>query len=43
VRSALTVFAREIDVHARGYCTATERAPFLPLPAGLPTNEKDWT
>jgi NADH:ubiquinone oxidoreductase subunit F (NADH-binding) len=43
VRSALQVFAREIDVHGRGHCSATNRRPFLPLPAGLPTSEEDWT
>lgn len=43
VRSALQVFAREIDVHARGHCSATNRGPFLPLPTGAPTSEEDWT
>ncbi len=43
VRSALTVFASEISLHARGQCSATNRKPFLPLPAGLPTSEDDWT
>jgi NADH:ubiquinone oxidoreductase subunit F (NADH-binding) len=43
VRSALTVFAREIDVHGRGGCSATSRRPFLPLPDGMPTSEEDWT
>jgi len=43
VRSALTVFAPEIHRHARGQCSATNRAPFLPLPDGLPTSEEDWT
>jgi NADH:ubiquinone oxidoreductase subunit F (NADH-binding) len=43
VRSALTVFAPEIARHARGQCSATNRKPFLPLPAGLPTSEEDWT
>jgi len=43
VRSALTVFAPEITRHARGQCSATDRRPFLPLPAGLPTSEEDWT
>jgi NADH:ubiquinone oxidoreductase subunit F (NADH-binding) len=43
VRSALTVFAPEIQRHARGQCAATNRKPFLPLPDGLPTSEEDWT
>ena len=43
VRSALTVFAPEIDRHARGQCSATDRTPYLPLPDGLPTREEDWT
>ncbi|MGD0063421.1 MAG: NADH-ubiquinone oxidoreductase-F iron-sulfur binding region domain-containing protein [Streptosporangiaceae bacterium] len=43
VRSALTVFAPEISLHARGQCSATNRRPFLPLPDGMPTSEDDWT
>ena len=43
VRSALTVFEPEIRRHARGQCSATDRAPYLPLPDGLPTREEDWT
>jgi NADH:ubiquinone oxidoreductase subunit F (NADH-binding) len=43
VRSALQVFAREIDVHGAGHCSATSRRPFLPLPARIPTSEEDWT
>jgi NADH:ubiquinone oxidoreductase subunit F (NADH-binding) len=43
VRSALTVFAPEISLHARGQCSATNRRPFLPLPDGIPTSEDDWT
>jgi hypothetical protein len=43
VRSALTTFAPEIDRHARGQCSATNRTPFLPLPDGMPTSEDDWT
>jgi NADH:ubiquinone oxidoreductase subunit F (NADH-binding) len=43
VRSTLTTFAPEISLHARGHCSATNRTPFLPLPAGMPTTEDDWT
>jgi NADH:ubiquinone oxidoreductase subunit F (NADH-binding) len=48
VRSALTVFAPEISLHARGQCSAANhgaanRRPFLPLPDGMPTSEDDWT
>jgi len=48
VRSALVVFEPEIQRHARGHCSvgnhgATDRAPFLPLPPGMPTSEEDWT
>jgi NADH:ubiquinone oxidoreductase subunit F (NADH-binding) len=42
VRSALTVFAPEISLHATGHCSATNRRPFLPLPDGMPTTEDDW-
>ena len=42
VRSALRVFAPEIDRHGRGQCAATNRKPFLPLPDRMPTREEDW-
>ncbi|MFI6282768.1 NADH-ubiquinone oxidoreductase-F iron-sulfur binding region domain-containing protein [Streptomyces sp. NPDC050988] len=32
VRSALTTFAAELEAHARGLCTATDRTPLLPVP-----------
>jgi NADH:ubiquinone oxidoreductase subunit F (NADH-binding) len=43
VRSALQVFGPEIDLHAKGRCSATDRTPFLPVPQGKPTREQDWT
>jgi NADH:ubiquinone oxidoreductase subunit F (NADH-binding) len=43
VRSALQVFAAEIDHHAHGYCTGTTSRPFLPLPAEPPLDDTDWT
>jgi NADH:ubiquinone oxidoreductase subunit F (NADH-binding) len=42
VRSALTVFRDEITAHELGRCTATSRAPFLPLPGGAPVDDSDW-
>jgi NADH:ubiquinone oxidoreductase subunit F (NADH-binding) len=42
VRSALAVFARELRLHERGQCSATNRRPFLPLPDGMPMTEDDW-
>jgi NADH:ubiquinone oxidoreductase subunit F (NADH-binding) len=42
VRSALTVFRAEIARHARGHCSATDRRPFLPVPAAAAT-EADWS
>jgi NADH:ubiquinone oxidoreductase subunit F (NADH-binding) len=43
VRSALQVFATEIDWHARGRCTAPGAPPFLPLPPGAPATDADWS
>ena len=42
VRSTLTVFEHELSLHARGHCSATNHAPFLPLPAAMPVSEEDW-
>jgi NADH:ubiquinone oxidoreductase subunit F (NADH-binding) len=42
VRSALRVFAPEIDRHAKGHCSARNRNPFLPVPDRRPTTEQDW-
>ena len=43
VRSALTVFAAELRLHERGVCSARSRQPFLPLPAGEPARDEDWS
>jgi NADH:ubiquinone oxidoreductase subunit F (NADH-binding) len=43
VRSALHVFAEEIDLHEHGRCSAPEGRPFLPVPADAPTTEADWS
>ena len=43
VRSALVTFAAEVDRHARGRCSATSTAPFLPIPAAAARTEDDWT
>jgi NADH:ubiquinone oxidoreductase subunit F (NADH-binding) len=43
VRSALQVFAAEIDHHAHGYCTSASGRPFLPLPAEPPLDDADWS
>ena len=43
VRSALRAFEPEFRLHERGRCSAANRRPFLPLPAGIPTHEDDWT
>jgi NADH:ubiquinone oxidoreductase subunit F (NADH-binding) len=42
VRSALEVFASEIDAHRSGRCTGVGARPFLPLPVGAPTSDADW-
>ena len=42
VRSALITFAAEADRHARGRCSATSTAPFLPIPAAAAQTEADW-
>jgi NADH:ubiquinone oxidoreductase subunit F (NADH-binding) len=43
VRSALDVFAAEVQHHIAGRCTATSRRPFLPVPAGIPTQDHEWS
>jgi NADH:ubiquinone oxidoreductase subunit F (NADH-binding) len=42
VRSALAVFADEIAQHGRGWCTAANGQPFLPLPGDPPLDDADW-
>jgi NADH:ubiquinone oxidoreductase subunit F (NADH-binding) len=42
VRSALEVFAPELDQHILGRCAATSSRPFLPLPLKLGLDEADW-
>src|SRR5262249_38203373 len=43
IRSALRVFAAEAGLHDRGRCTGTGPEPFLPLPAGRPASDADWS
>jgi len=43
IRSALRVFAVEAGLHERGRCTGTDPRPFLPLPAGRPASDADWS
>ena len=43
VRSALQVFSEEIARHAAGHCSATTVEPFLPIPAGIPTSDHEWS
>jgi NADH:ubiquinone oxidoreductase subunit F (NADH-binding) len=42
VRSALRVFAPEIEAHRRGRCAGAGAPPFLPLPAQMPLDNADW-
>jgi hypothetical protein len=43
LRSALSVFADEVAMHGAGRCSATTNEPFLPIPAGSPAYEEDWS
>jgi NADH:ubiquinone oxidoreductase subunit F (NADH-binding) len=43
IRSALRVFAAEAGLHERGRCTGADPRPFLPLPAGRPLSDADWS
>lgn len=43
LRSALVVFADEVALHESGRCSATSNEPFLPIPAGSPAYEEDWS
>ena len=42
VRSALRVFAAEVDRHQHGRCSATVTQPFLPIPRDAARTEEDW-
>jgi NADH:ubiquinone oxidoreductase subunit F (NADH-binding) len=43
LRSALTVFAKEVALHEAGGCSAISYAPFLPIPAASPDHKDDWS
>jgi len=43
IRSALRVFAAEAGLHEQGRCRSTDPRPFLPVPAGRPATEEDWS
>ncbi len=43
VGSALRVFAAEAGLHEQGRCGGTDPRPFLPVPAGRPASEEDWS
>jgi len=43
IRSALRVFAAEARVHEQGRCGGTDPRPFLPVPAGAPATDEDWS
>jgi NADH:ubiquinone oxidoreductase subunit F (NADH-binding) len=42
VRSALTVFAAEVDRHIQGTCTAASGRAFLPVPPETDLDESGW-
>ena len=43
IRSALRVFAAEAGLHEQGRCSGTDSRPFLPVPAGSPATDEDWS
>ena len=43
IRSALRVFAAEAGLHEQGRCSGTDPRPFLPVPAGGPASDMDWS
>jgi NADH:ubiquinone oxidoreductase subunit F (NADH-binding) len=43
VRSALRAFAAEAGLHGQGRCSGTDPRPFLPVPAGGPASDTDWS
>ncbi len=43
IRSALRIFAAEAGLHEQGRCSGTDPRPFLPVPAGGPASDMDWS
>jgi len=43
IRSALRVFAAEAGLHEQGRCGGADPRPFLPVPAGAPATDEDWS
>jgi NADH:ubiquinone oxidoreductase subunit F (NADH-binding) len=43
ISSALEVLAAEAGLHEQGRCRGTDPRPFLPVPAGRPATEEDWS
>lgn len=42
LRTALGVFSDEVLLHLDGQCTATRTNGWLPIPSGIPSQERDW-
>jgi NADH:ubiquinone oxidoreductase subunit F (NADH-binding) len=43
LRSALTVFSKEVALHNAGRCSAATNALFLPIPTASPAHQQDWS